>query len=101
VTLARLLWFLRIKWRHSSGHRSISYFESRKWVHKSEFFAGSDRLILVLPKSTLSAAAVDFGNTEIKIAAEYFDFMAHCSDTLCTIRSIVQTGGFNLENRRE
>jgi hypothetical protein len=44
---------------------------------------------------------LDFGNTEIKIAAEYFDFMAHCSDTLCTIRSIVQTGGFNLENRRE
>jgi hypothetical protein len=27
------------------GHRSISHFESQKWIHKSEFFIRSDRLI--------------------------------------------------------
>jgi hypothetical protein len=39
-------------------------------------------------KSTLSAAAVDFGVTEIKIVAKYFCFTAHCPDTLCTIKRI-------------
>jgi len=41
-----------------------------------------------IPKSTLSVAAVDFGVTEIKIVAKYFDFIARCSDTLCTIKLI-------------
>jgi hypothetical protein len=48
-----------------------------------------------------SVAAVDFGHTEIKLIAKYFDFMAHCSDTLLHNQADLWPSGFNLENRRE
>jgi hypothetical protein len=44
---------------------------------------------------------VDFGNTEINLAAKSFDSMAHCSDTLLRNQVDLRTTGFNLENRGE